>query len=162
MARLIIEGMAAILIVLLGCVVGISNGPVNMVCLYEKEVQKRVVEKGLITEEKIKKNSDLFKLFVFLPFFIFTIAAVYGINGARGFREGFIQMVVIVMMYGLFDRLFIDCFWVGKTKAWDIEGTEDLKPYIYGKTLAVKWISTLIGYPLICAGIAFIMSLILK
>ena len=61
---------------------------------------------------------------------------------------------------GLFDRLFIDWYWVGKTKAWNIEGTDDLRPYIYGKTLTIKWATTLVGYPVIAAILAGIMSLI--
>ena len=162
MKLVILEGVAACFIILLACVIGIANGPVNLVCLYEKEVQKRVVENGLITEGKINRNANLFKLFGILVLMIFIIAAVYGINGARGFSEGFWQMTVIALMEGLFDRLFIDYFWVGKTKAWDIEGTDDLKPYIYGKTLAVKWFSTIIGYPLMTALISLIMSFILK
>lgn len=162
MALLILEGITACFIVLTACVVGISNGPVNLVCLYEKEVQERVVEKGMITGEKIKRNENLFKIFGLLPFFLFTLLAVYGINGARGFTQGFLQITAIIMTEGLFDRLFIDYFWVGRTKAWDIEGTEDLKPYIYGKTLKVKWLFTLVGYPLTAAAIAFVMSLILR
>ena len=35
---------------------------------------------------------------------------------------------MLIMMEGLFDRLFIDWYWGGKTKAWIIEGTEDLIP----------------------------------
>ena len=157
----IIEGLVACLSVLLACVIGISNGPVNLVCLYEKEVQKRVVERGLITEKKIKRNAMLFN--IWLPFFIaFTLVSVYAINGARGFWDGFWQILVIIMMEGLFDRLFIDLFWVGHTKAWTIEGTEDLKPYIYGKTLAMKWIFTLVGYPVLAAGFAALMALLVK
>ena len=57
---LIIEVLAACLFVLLPCVIGISFGAVNLVCLYEKEVQQRVVELGLITEKKIKRNAMLF------------------------------------------------------------------------------------------------------
>lgn len=162
MAKVFIEGIVECFIVLTACVVGIANGPVNLVFLYEKEVQKRVVEKGLITEEKIKRNTRLFKLSGLLPMIIFMLVAVYWVNGARGFFEGFRQMTVLALMEGLFDRLFIDYFWVGKTKAWDIEGTEDLKPYIYGRTLAAKWISTVIGYPIMAALIALIMSFILK
>ena len=32
------------------------------------------------------------------------------------------------------DRLFIDWYWVGKTKAWDIPGTEDKtgREFCYG------------------------------
>ena len=54
----------------------------------------------------------------------------YDINGARGFWNGFWQMLVILMISGLFDRIFIDWWWVGHTKAWIIPGTEDLRPYI--------------------------------
>ena len=34
---LIIEALAACLFVLLPCVIGISNGVVNLICLYEKK-----------------------------------------------------------------------------------------------------------------------------
>ena len=36
------------------------------------------------------------------------------------------QITIILLIVGLFDRLFIDWYWVGKTKAWFIPGTEDL------------------------------------
>ncbi len=39
-------------------------------------------------------------------------------------------MTAIFMISNLFDRLFIDEFWVGHTKAWFIPSTEDLVPYI--------------------------------
>jgi hypothetical protein len=86
---------------------------------------------------------------------------VYGINGAEGFWSGFIQILVILMMAGLFDRLFIDWWWVGHTKAWVISGTEDLMPYIYGKTLVKKWLGTIVGFPILAALLAGVMQLIL-
>ena len=162
MGMVFIEGVVACFIVLIACVVGIANGPVNLVCLYEKEVHDRVIEKGLITREKINRNANYFRLFGMLPLFLFVMVSVYGVNGARGFWEGFWQICVILLMEGLFDRLFIDWYWVGKTKAWIIPGTEDLMPYIYGKTLIGKWLITLIGYPVIAAVLSLIMSLILK
>lgn len=66
------------------------------------------------------------------------------------------------MTEGLFDRLFIDFFWVNRTNAWTIKGTEDLNPYIYGKTLIMKWLYTLVGYPILAAGFAALMSLLIK
>ncbi len=157
----IIGGLVVCFIVLMACVVGIANGAVNLVFLYEKEVQDKVVEMGLITREKIKRNKMLFMLFGMLPCWIFMIYAVYFINGARGFFEGFWQIYVIMMIEGLFDGLFIDFFWVGKTKAWIISGTEELMPYIYGKTLASKWIGTLIGSPILAAALSGIMMLLI-
>lgn len=70
---------------------------------------------------------------------LFVIWAVYSINGARGFRNPFWQIYALAMAEGLFDRFFIDTYWVGHTRAWTIPGTEDLKPYIPRKTLIVKW-----------------------
>ena len=162
MEIVILEGIVACFILLITCVVGIANGPVGLVCLYEKEVQERVVELGLISRERIKRNELYFKLFGIIPFFIFVLIAVYGINGSRGFWEGFWQICIILLMEGIFDRLFIDWYWVGKTKTWVIPGTEDLMPYIYGKTLISKWIFTLIGYPMIAAVISGLMMLLIK
>ena len=154
----IIEGLIICFILLIACVVGISNGAVNLVCLYEKEVQDKVVEIGLITREKIQRNKILFFIFGMLPCWIFMVYAVYFINGARGFLDGFWQMYVIMMIEGLFDRLFIDYYWVGKTKAWIIPETEEFMPYIYGKTLIGKWVSTVIGFPILAVLIAWVVS----
>ena len=63
------------------------------------------------------------------------------------------------MIVGVFDRLFIDWYWVGKTKAWYIPGTEELMPYVPKKTHVRKWIGTVIGYPLLAAILSAIMSL---
>ena len=62
---------------------------------------------------------------------------------------------------GIFDRVFVDWYWVGKTKAWQIEGTEDLKPYIPVKMLIIKWVFTLIGFPCIAALNALFMTYII-
>lgn len=73
----------------------------------------------------------------------FAIGAVYGINGARGFWRPFWQIYAIAMAEGLFDRFFIDWYWVGHTR----------------KTRIVKWVITIIGNPLIAAALAGIMLL---
>ena len=159
---LIFEGLVLSFLLLISCVVGKANGAVNMVFLYEKEVQDRVVELGLIDKNKIKKNKNNFMLFGVIPFFILLIIFVYVINKTRGFKEGLIQLLIILIIEGLFDRLFIDWYWVTKTKDWIIEGTEDLMPYIYGKTLIQKWLSVIVGYPILAAIISGVMSLILK
>ena len=161
-ALVIMEAIIGCFIVLIACVIGIANGPEGLACFYESEVHERIVKLGITTTEKIKKNGNRFKLFGILPFFVLMIAAVYGINGARTFFDGFWQMCVILLTEGLFDRLFIDYYWVGKTKAWVITGTEDLRPYIYGKTLVSKWVGTVVGYPLIAAVISAIAAFFIK
>ena len=157
---LIIEGIVMCFILLIICVVGIANGPVGLVAFYEQEVKDRVVELGMTTRERIKRISILTMIALFVPMIVLVPLMVYGINGARGFWNGFWQMLVILMISGLFDRIFIDWWWVGHTKAWIIPGTEDLRPYIYGKTLVKKWVGTLVGFPILAAVLAGIMQLI--
>ena len=157
---LVLEGLVMSFWLLLICVVGIKDGPVGLVVFYEQDVQDRVVELGLTTKEKIKKTTAVVMAAMFIPLFTVVPFMVYVINGAKGFMEGFVQMTVIMLIMGLFDRLFIDWYWVGKTNAWLIPGTEDLKPYIPTKTVITKWTGTLIGFPLMAAIIAGIVNLI--
>lgn len=157
---LIMESIVMCFILLLYCAVGIANGPVGLVVLYEDDVQARVVELGLTTKEKIKKSFIISCVVLFLPLVTLIPAMVYGINGATGFWDGFWQMTVILLIMGLFDRFFIDWYWVGHTKAWIIPGTEDLQPYVPKKVLIRKWVGTIIGYPIIAAAIAGFMMLI--
>lgn len=155
-----IEGMAMCFVLLLVCVIAIANGAVGGVALYENDVQRRVVELGYVTNAQIKKSTIWLWLAMFLPLFTLVPLMVYYINGADGFWSGFWQMTAIMWIMGLFDRLFIDWFWVGHTKAWQIPGTEDLKPYIPKKVMLLKWTFTVIGFPIISAMIAGLVCLV--
>jgi hypothetical protein len=156
----VFEGLVMSFWLLLVCVVGIAGeGPVGLVVFYEQEVKDRVIELGLTTKEKIKKTSIITMLALFVPVLIVVPTVVYFYNGVNGFVDGFVQLTVIYLISGLFDRIFIDWWWVGCTRAWIIPGTEELMPYIHGKTLAGKWLGTLIGFPLLAAIQAGIMQL---
>ena len=157
---ILVEGIVMCFVLLIICVVGIANGPVGLVVFYEQEVKNRVVELGLTTKEKIRKTSIITVIALLVPMLVFVPLMVYGINGAKGFWSGYWQMLVILMISGLFDRIFIDWWWVGHTKAWIIPGTEDLMPYIYGKTLVRKWLGTVVGFPILAAILAGVMQLI--
>ena len=157
---LIVEGIVMCFVLLIVCVIGIADGPVGLVVFYEQEVKDRVTELGLTTENKIRKTSIITLIALLVPMLVLVPLMVYGINSASGFWDGYRQMLVILMISGLFDRIFIDWWWVGHTKAWIIPGTEDLMPYIYGKTLVRKWLGTLVGFPIFAAILAGIMQLI--
>lgn len=142
--------------------IGIANGPENLIFLYEKEVQERAVQNGTITKEKIRKNAKLFKVYGMGIAIAFTLIAVYGVNGARGFAEGFWQILVIWLVAGVFDRFFIDWYWVNYTKAWIIEGTEDLRPYIPRKAVVKKWLFTIVVSPLMAVILSGVMLLFVR
>lgn len=159
---ILIEGLVVCFIVLLCCVIGIANGPEGMAFFYEKEVQEKVVTSGLITKEALDRNLKRFKFIGMVIMFAFILLAVYGLNGARGFLEGFWQILAVLMIEGIFDRVFIDWYWVCCTKAWIIQETEDMQPYISRKVFVKKWVMTLIGFPAISALLSGVMCLFLK
>ena len=159
-AKVVIEGILLGVLLVLFCAVGIRNGAVNMVFLYHQDVQDRSLERGLITKEKIKRNMKLFKGLGIPLYFIFVLVSTYVVNGARGFWPGFWQICAILSIMNLIDRLFIDEYWVGHTKAWEIPGTEDLKPYINTKDKIGKWLMGTAGFAILSAILSGIMTLV--
>ncbi|MBR1739390.1 MAG: hypothetical protein IJ737_03770 [Ruminococcus sp.] len=155
----VIEGCVLSFVLLLVCVVNIRNGAVGGVQYYERNVKERVVGLGLITAEQIKRN----KLLSFIPFaaalLILAPVMAFYVNGAETFLQGFWQLTVMYAVCGLFDRIFIDWYWVGHTKAWVIEGTEDLMPYIDGKVWARKLVMTVVLYPALAALLSWVFML---
>ena len=144
------------------CAIGIRNGAVGMVHLYDQKVQERVVQLGLSTADEIRKRSVLFRSLCLPGYLIYVLICVYAINGARGFFEGFWQGFLILSIMNLIDRFLIDEYWVGHTKAWIIPGTEDLRPYITAEDKKKKWIMGTAGMALLAAILSGIMALILK
>ena len=51
--KLILEGLGLGFLLYLICAVGIRNGAIGMVHLYDKKVQNRVVQLGMTTREAI-------------------------------------------------------------------------------------------------------------
>ena len=160
--KLIAEGFGLGFLLYLICAIGIRNGAVGMVHLYDQKVQERVIELGLTTAETIRKRSSLFRSLCLPGYLIYVLICVYLINGARGFWPGFWQGFVILFIMNLIDRFLIDEYWVGHTKAWIIPGTEDLRPYITAEDKKKKWIMGTAGMALLAAILSGIMALILK
>ncbi len=157
---IIFEGLLLSFWLLLICVIGISNGAVGLANFYEQDVQDRVVKSGLTTKEKIKRANAVSGAAIFLPNMLLVPAAVHFVNGAEGFLNCFLQIYAVYMIANLFDRLFIDEWWVGRTKAWIIPGTEDLMPYIPAKRKLFKWIGSIVGFALMAAAASGVLQLI--
>lgn len=129
--------------------------------LYHQNVQDRCVEMGMTTHEKIRKKSKTFKIVCIPGYILYILGCVYGVNGARGFWNGFWQMFVILSVMNLMDRILVDNLWVGHTKAWTIPGTEELRPYITHEDKCKKWIMGTVGMAVISAVLAGIAALVL-
>ena len=149
-------GLGALLVLV--CAAGIRKGAVGMVHLYSLAVQQRCVKLGLTSPERIRRNSLLFKAVCVPGYIAYVLGCVYGINGARSFAAGFWQLLVILSVMNLMDRFLIDGYWVGRTNAWTIPGTENLKPYITAKDKQKKWLFGTVGMAGISAVLAAIMT----
>ena len=160
--KLILEGLGLGFLLYLICAIGIRNGAIGMVHLYDQKVQERVVQLGLTTAEEVRKRSVRFRSLCLPGYLIYMLICVYVINGARGFFAGFWQGFVILFIMNLIDRFLIDEYWVSHTKAWIIPGTEDLRPYITAKNKKKKWIMGTVGMALLAAILSGIMALMLK
>lgn len=160
--KLIVEGFGLGALLVLICAVGIRNGAIGMAHLYDKKVQERVIQLGMMTREAIRKRSVRFRSLCLPAYMIYVLVCVYAINGARGFLPGFWQGFVILSIMNLIDRFLIDEYWVGHTNAWIIPGTEDLRPYITAADKKNKWIMGTLGMAVIAAVLSGIMCLILK
>ena len=155
---IIIEGIVLCFILLIFCVIGIANGPEKFTVFYEKDVQDKAIELGYTTKKDIKKQTIISIMVLYLPCFTLVPYMVYHINGAKEFNEIFIQSLMIMYIMGLFDRFFIDWYWVEHTKAWNIPNTEELKPYIPKKMKFLKWIATIVGFAVIALINTLVMS----
>ena len=113
----ILEGIGLGVLLILVCAIGIRKGAVGMVHLYSQEVQERCVTLGLTTHEKIKRNALLCKAICVPGYIAYVLVCVYAVNGARGFRAGFWQLLVILSVMNLIDRFWVDGYWVGHTNA---------------------------------------------
>mgnify|MGYP004650586789 CR=1 FL=1 len=108
--KVILEGLGLGALLLLVCAAGIRKGAVGMVHLYSPEVQKRCVELGLTTPERIRRNAWLFKAVCIPGYIAYVLVCVYALNGAVGFAAGFRQLFAILSVMNLIDRFLIDGF----------------------------------------------------
>lgn len=160
--KTLLEGLGLGALLFLVCAFGIRKGAVGMVHFYSPEVQARCVKLGLTTHECIRRNAVIFKASCIPGYIAYVLIFVYAVNGARGFLAGFWQMLVILSVMNLIDRLLIDGVWVEKTNAWTIPGTEDLKPYITGKDKCRKWIFGTVGMAAVAAVLSAIMLIFVR
>ena len=159
--QVILDGIGLGVLLVLVCAFGIRRGAVGMAHLYHEDVQARCVSLGLTTREKIRRNAVRMKVCCLPVYIAYVLICVYAVNGARGFGAGFWQMLVILFILNLIDRLLIDGYWVGHTQAWTIPGTEDLKPYINRQDKCRKWLFGTAGMAVIAAALSGVMALIL-
>ena len=161
--QVILEGIGLGVLLILVCAIGIRKGAVGMVHLYSQEVQERCVALG--TYNTHENQAKCFDFQSCLRPRIHRLCAGLRLCAQRcaGLSlQGFWQLLVILSVMNLIDRFWVDGYWVGHTNAWEIPGTEDLKPYITAKDKGKKWLFGTIGMAVISAALAAIMMLFME
>ena len=77
--KVLLEGVGLGVLLVLVCLFGIRKGAVVMVHLYSPEVQKRCVEHGLTTYERIRRNQMLFKVCCIPGYIAYVLVFVYAV-----------------------------------------------------------------------------------
>ena len=103
-----------------------KKGPVGATFFYPKQMQQRIVELELITEEQLKKRRNFAYILLLagdllIPFFMVVL-----INDAKSYWDCVWQYYILFIGQEFFDWLVIDTFWVTMSSWWIIQGTEDL------------------------------------
>lgn len=150
----ILEGLGLGALLVAVCAIGIRKSAAGMVHLYDRSVQDRCILLGLTTKENIRRNALCFKLICIPLYVIYVLVCVYFINRVQDYWSGFWQCLVILSVMNLVDRIGIDDYWVGHTKAWVIPGTEDLMPYISKADKKKKWLFGTAGMAVIALALA--------
>ena len=83
--KLILEGLGLGFLLYLICAIGIRNGAIGMVHLYDQKVQERVIQLGMTTQEAIQKRGVLFRSLCLPAYMAYVLVCVWVINGTRGF-----------------------------------------------------------------------------
>lgn len=103
-----------------------KKGPVGASYFYPKQVQQRIVELGLRTEEQIKSERNFAYILLIAGDIIIPFFMVVFINGARSYWDCAWQYYLLFYGMEFFDWFAVDTLWVAKSSWWIIPGTEDL------------------------------------
>lgn len=131
---------------------------------YPPAIQKRAIEKGIITQEELNANSKKNKLIGLIVMIGLSVVITCCINKQRTFWDGFLQSYIFFNAFSLFDALVIDTIWFCHSKWWVIPGTEDMTEAYHDYAFHWKWfflgIVSALPLSLVTGGIAALIGLI--
>ncbi|ORX64109.1 4F5-domain-containing protein [Anaeromyces robustus] len=103
-----------------------KRGPIGGIQYYEKAVQERAIELGLITRKGLKNQKICSSILLIAIDLIIPFIMIVFINGAQSYWDLIWQYYVLFMGQELYDWFIVDIWWVTLTDWWVIPGIEDL------------------------------------
>ncbi len=117
----------------------VKKGAKSQIQNYPIAIQNRCIEIGITTKKEIIKNAKFYKTLGVALMLLMSLFIICGVNKETTFIHGFIQSYLFIIMFSLFDALFIDSLWFCHSKFWIIPGTEDMASDYHDYAFHWKW-----------------------
>ncbi len=117
----------------------VKKGAKSQIQNYPIAIQNRCIEIGITTKKEIIKNAKFYKTLGVALMLLMNLFIICGVNKETTFIQGFIQSYLFIIMFSLFDALFIDSLWFCHSKFWIIPGTEDMTSDYHDYAFHWKW-----------------------
>lgn len=117
----------------------VKKGAKSQIQNYPDAIQKRCIDLGITTKEEIIKNAKIYKTLGVIIMLLMNLFIICAMNEESSFTQGFIQSYIFLIMFSLFDALFIDSLWFCHSRFWIIPGTEDMTHEYHNYAFHWKW-----------------------
>ncbi len=117
----------------------VKKGAKSQIQNYPVAIQNRCIEIGITTKKEIIKNAKFYKTLGVALMLLMSLFIICCVNKETTFIQGFIQSYLFIIMFSLFDALFIDSLWFCHSKFWIIPGTEDMTSDYHDYAFHWKW-----------------------
>lgn len=107
----------------------VRDNPLNGLYFYPKPVQEKVYELGLTDRKTVAKNRTVFMILFYIVMLVSLVLIIGLWNGISDFWTAYIQSLIFLEVMNWYDGIVIDKLWVGNSKFWIIQGTEDI-PFV--------------------------------
>ena len=107
----------------------VRGGAVNGLFFYPKPVQERAFAIGLISRDTVKLKRKRFMTAFYIVMLIALLLIIVLWNKISSFKSAYFQALLFLEVMNLFDGIVIDKLWVGHSKFWVLNGTEDI-PFV--------------------------------
>ncbi|HNZ99629.1 hypothetical protein [Ruminococcus sp.] len=109
--------------------ISVRGGAVNGLYFYPKPVQERAFSIGLTDRETVRQKRKRFMTAFYIVMLTALVLIIAVWNRVGTFKEAYLQALLFLEVMNIYDGIVIDKLWVGHSKFWVLEGTEDI-PFV--------------------------------
>ena len=107
----------------------VRGGAINGLYFYPKAVQERAYEIGLTDREIVKKQRKRFMTLFYIVMLTALVLIIAVWNRVSDVTTVYLQALLFLEVMNIYDGIVIDKLWVGHSRFWILEGTEDI-PFV--------------------------------